>query len=64
MNIIMIIFLTLGILMLTGTFYYAILYQRPGIYPPKKTLKARAASLGWIGGILVAVVLLSALLSK
>ncbi|GIN19288.1 MAG TPA: hypothetical protein DEO65_09590 [Bacillus bacterium] len=64
MNVIMIVFLIFGTLMLTGMLYNVILYQRPGIYPPKKVLKARAASLGGIGGILFTIGLLVALFSK
>ncbi|RWR14589.1 hypothetical protein QNH23_09790 [Siminovitchia fortis] len=64
MNIIMIVFITLGILMLAAMFYNVILYQRPGIYPPKKILKARAASLGSIGGILFAAGVLFAIFFK
>ncbi|GIN93181.1 hypothetical protein J6TS1_43380 [Siminovitchia terrae] len=64
MNLIRIIFLIMGTLMLVSMFYNVILYQRPGIYPPKKVLRARAASLGSIGGILFIVGLLFSLFSK
>ncbi|VEF48756.1 Uncharacterised protein [Bacillus freudenreichii] len=60
----MTVFITLGTVLLIGMFYNVILYQRPGIYPPKKILRARVASLGCIGGLIFVAGILMAILSK
>ncbi|MFD1707331.1 hypothetical protein ACFSCZ_11375 [Siminovitchia sediminis] len=55
MNVITILFITLGSLMILAMLYYVILYQQSRIYPPKHIVRARAVSLGGVGGVLLSV---------
>ncbi|MBS4218123.1 hypothetical protein KHA96_07265 [Bacillus sp. FJAT-49711] len=59
-----IFFIIIGIMLLIGMFYYFSAYQRPGIYPPKKILRNRVASLGGAGLLFLLIGILITILIK
>ncbi|MBV7508190.1 hypothetical protein KW850_23500 [Bacillus sp. sid0103] len=61
MKIAVIIFFIFSAILLLGAFKYFLDLTKPGVYPPKKILKKKAAALFGCGGIFL---LMAVLISK